>query len=507
MFHDPQRAMVSKVKVEFLSFNHRVRRFECLANTQRRNFQSLCASDRSIIRGTRSLDELWLDGPVSQFICTFYYEHDIGQVFLIEEEHPAESIAPFAVEYSGMDVYPHTGIYVMPKALAQEKHIQEMLYNQMRTAHHMTVMASRNSRKNDVLDEALYLPPLAHVSYECRVVDEAITLQYTPLFLKKEFHPYMPPGSPTYAVLFDLPLAMRRAVADVCPTCLSCYAAGGHCNGGFRLYYKPEGVVREEVDPCPYITNAPRAPTHDPSHMTTTLEKEVDLQEPQTDATLDKKDGEYTDGFDDRGRLSSVVGTGTRPNCYNSHNHFQTSMTSFMGTQKTSITPEIVRDVREFLWLRNIHATRQEVRRALTVLESYERGRYEPFYQDAQRIAATIHGEPGKPPDNAIPPYYQGKMRDYFKAAYRAFLDCPSEIKGVRGNFMRNDFNIWVLAGVCASMEDDPEFLKIRDHVNRSDGTPPRLKDPLRHNQYIKIWNWILQQCGWNAAIHTITEF
>jgi hypothetical protein len=305
------------------------------------------------------------------------------------------------------------------------------------------------------------LPPLHLVEFRADYPCSPVAFYYQKRWVSKTYMPTMAGGTSLMHML-SIPMAELARFHPLCPMCKLGFMDCGRCLGGVYTYKMVDGSTHRERHDC---LNAP---------------------------------GEHAgtgDGFSDRTRLS----TANAKSRYRPKYHFQETLTALHGTQNTAINPRVIDDVRDYGVARGWepgHFTARQVKDCLEDLESYYKGVYDMWYQDAQLIAATINGDDG-PIDGAIPTYHQKQMVEIYDSAIHAWNRAPPHIRGNRRNFLQNNFNIWVVCTVAAHRHRDARFFGYRNLVVNADGTPPRLRDDQRQHEYENIWRWIIEYNNW----------
>ncbi len=328
---------------------------------------------------------------------------------------------------------------------------------------------------------------------EGRHLPDADMIQWGPLgdggivdaisdFVSQRTHPYRPHGKSRLidALLFT-PETMSQ-IAEVCPGCKLCWLDEGECAGGAIVYVRSDDTeVRREIL-CGW--------------------SRVVRQRAAARAM-----GEQ--GMSAR-----------RVRGYNPSQHVHEMVTARQGHQRTVIDPSILRDVMNWIQLEGATPTRESVARAMRSLQTYYPGRYNMWYRDDQRIAAILQVHWGELPEFFMDPQFvqpewrhpgwdpthqtlpgnmQRALDDLMTRAFDAFLRCP--LRKARKNFLRADFNCYIGLGLCARAFQNPDFLEYRGMFGAPEGGPPKLKDQSRTAEYIEIWRWIAEDCGWGELV------
>ena len=342
----------------------------------------------------------------------------------------------------------HLGEFTVPFSAGRERVIFDSIYSQLRAEE----------------------PDLPHASFTDFELHENRGM-YATKYSRRAFVPHLPTGTSTLLYLLDFRVADAGAP---CPHCKRAMLYQGRCLGGYYEYTMHDGSVVRQPRPCGYET--PEAMEFGP----------------------DGNDEPEEAVFADTARVSSRSGSSR----YKSEYHFTEYMSSICGTQNTMVDPRVVGEVRDYLAQRRREVTRSTVKDALQHLETFYKGRYDIWYADAQLIADQINGTPAGTTKHVltIPKSHQAVLLDLFKCAHLAFRRCPKEVTNGRSNFMRNDFNLWVLAQIAAKQERDPAYLEYKEMVSVNHG-PPMLKDAKRAADFINIWRWIIAQVEWDLEL------
>jgi hypothetical protein len=288
----------------------------------------------------------------------------------------------------------------------------------------------------------------------------------------------IPPPNAGYLVnVLELPMSLKKTIAPICPKCNISWVYRNKCLGSYLEYTLPGGEIILQSVSCSHVSTSIQ-----PDYNSTTLWE--------------------------KGRFS----TKRRRKKYHSVHHAREILIQCHGNQRTEVDGSILRDIQNFLFLSNLLPTKDNILYAMHTLQRYYPGRYSPWYGDVMKIQLILEANIDKPPEYFITddwfnnpigivenPIEYGHMRaleDIYKQATLSFHRCP--LRGDRKNFLRAKMLLYHCCSIAAVVFKNPIYLIYQHtHFSESDGSPPSLKDDTRQNEYLKIIQWILHDCGW----------